>query len=82
MKKLEYLYLSQTRVTESGLAKLADFERLSALTLNDLPISDTGIPSLLAMKGLDTIEMNRTKVTTAGFQRLADAGVNRINVNP
>jgi len=82
LKKLEYLYLSRTRVTDAGVMKLKMLSQLISLKLDRLPITDSSIPTLLALKNLKTIEMNGTDVTAAGFARLSQADIERINVAP
>jgi Leucine-rich repeat (LRR) protein len=71
MKKLQYLYISGTQVTDAGFAKLAGLPELIGIHIDDLPLSDASVDTLLSFNKLADIQMNGTRISPAGLSRLA-----------
>lgn len=81
MNGMSSLYIANTRVTEAGLqASLPAFPELTWLRINGLPVTDALVPTLLELKKLKNIEINRTGISAAGEARLKAAGIERVNV--
>ena len=70
---LERLILSDTRITDQGLAKLAALKSLKTLQLNGTKVSDAGLASLKEMKSLETLQLQDTQATPQGIEELKKA---------
>ncbi len=67
------LVLNNTRVGDTGVARLNDLSALTICTLWDTPVGDASVARLAAAKNLFALQLNGTRVTDAGVARLADA---------
>ena len=65
--------LDNTKVTDAGLSKLANFGKLGFLHLGRTAVSDAGVDPLSGLKTLRTLHVTRTGVTEAGAERLRQA---------
>jgi serine/threonine protein kinase/Leucine-rich repeat (LRR) protein len=69
---LQDLDLSHTGITDQGLKLLARHQRLRRLSLQHLSqVSDDGLKTLAALKGLEYLLLGGTPITDAGFRELA-----------
>ena len=82
MTALQSLHLSNTRITDAGVRKLAMFDKLADVKLSDLPLTNDTIESLTKMKSLKRLEMNDTRISPAALARLTAAGVELVNRKP
>jgi hypothetical protein len=69
---LQSLDLSATKITDSGLATLGefDFPRLKEIALEHTGITDTGLMHLANFKNLEWVSTAGTKVTKEGIRHL------------
>ena len=67
---LTRVVLTDTKVTDAGLAHLKDCKGLTALALNGTPITGTGLEHLKDCKGLTSLDLGYTQVTDAGLEHL------------
>lgn len=65
------LDLSQTAVTDAGLAPVGDLKRLVRLNLSRTGITDAGLGALKGLENLDYLNLYGTQVTDAGLKQLA-----------
>ncbi len=72
--------LSNTKINDAFIAKLAEIPELSTLVLNNTPITDACVPSLKKMKKLTMLEISSSKtVARTEFQDAGDG--NKIRVD-
>jgi len=69
---LRILDLSDTRVTDAGLAHIAQFEALEYLSLRGTRVTDAGLPHLARLRALQELHLSDTHVTQHGVQQLQD----------
>jgi len=62
-----YIDLSESAITDLGVAKLNYFPRAELLKLNYTQVTDEGLAKLSALDDLDWIELHATKVKGTGF---------------
>jgi hypothetical protein len=69
---LQSLDLSGTKVTDAGLATLAEFDcpRLKEIALENTGVTDVGLTGLGKFKSLEWVSVAGTKVTKDGIRRL------------
>ena len=69
---LQSLDLSATKVTDAGLATLAEFDcpRLKEIALEHTHVTDAGLTTLAKFKSLEWVSVAGTKVTKDGIRRL------------
>jgi chromosome segregation and condensation protein ScpB len=60
------------RITDAGLAALADLPALETLHLNATPITDASLPHLHKLKTLKSLNLTETAVTPAAIDTLQD----------
>jgi hypothetical protein len=65
-----YLNLSNTPVTDRGLAVIGRMNKLETLWLNDTDVTDEGLRHLEHLKSLRIVWLVDTKVTVDGVRRL------------
>jgi hypothetical protein len=71
LKSLTTLDLFDTRVTDAGLAHLAEWmPHLEWLELSDTQVTDAGLRSIVGLKHLRRLDVRKTKVTAAGAEEL------------
>jgi len=66
-----WLDLSNTRITDAGLATVTRFRNLTRLHLNRTRISDDGLKQLSGLDQLEYLNLYGTGVTDAGLQSLS-----------
>jgi uncharacterized membrane protein len=66
-----WLNLSGTRITDAGLATVAQFKNLTRLHLNRTTVSDRGLPQLAGLQQLEYLNLYGTGVTDVGLEPLA-----------
>jgi Leucine-rich repeat (LRR) protein len=70
MKRLEKLWISDTKIQEMHLAYISNFPRLRVLFLDDTPLTDRGLQYLRDLKSLEELDLTNTNVTDAGLKHL------------
>ena len=68
--EIEYVWLSNTRVTDAGLAHLQGLMGLKILSLHSTQVTDAGLAHLKGLTGLQILWLNGTQVTDAGLAHL------------
>jgi len=68
---LRHLALRSARITDAGLAHLAQLKDLESLDLEATPVSDAGIEKLADLPRLRSVTLNRTSVTDGVTTTLA-----------
>lgn len=68
---LETLRLESTRVSNAGVATLAEFRRLREIDLADTQIGDAALTTLADLPALEHLDISYTAVTSKGVARLA-----------
>jgi Leucine-rich repeat (LRR) protein len=66
---LESLYLSDTRITDIGLAAVRG-KKLRVLFLDNLPVTDAGLVHLAGITSLQRLVLSGTRITDAGLVHL------------
>src|SRR3569623_627035 len=51
------------RITDDDVAELSELTQLEELSLENAPISDAAVPSLLPLKNLKLLILNKTRIT-------------------
>jgi uncharacterized membrane protein len=69
-RQLLWLDLSDTQITDSGLAVVAKFPNLTRLHLSRTPISDAGLVHLERLERLEYLNLYGTRITDQGVARL------------
>lgn len=67
---LEFLVLSNTRITDAGLAHLTGMINLKWLYIRDTAVADAGLAHLKGLPKLEMLILNNTGVTDAGIVHL------------
>ena len=70
LKRLEYLNLGHSSVTDSDLAHLKSLAELKSLLLNSTNVGDSGLGQLKGLTSLERLSLTNTKVTDAGLVSL------------
>ncbi len=63
LRELKILSLRNSRVTNDGMAHLANLEHLCFVDLSDLPISGNGLKQLNSCSTIETLDLSWTNVT-------------------
>lgn len=71
--QLRELNLSNAKITNAGLERLASFPELVRLDLRDTRISDAGVEHLTILRHLQRLDVVDTWITAQGFRQLCDA---------
>jgi Leucine-rich repeat (LRR) protein len=71
---LQTLYLSNTQVSDAGLAQLAGLGSLQRLDLSNTQVSDAGLAQLAGLGSLQRLDLSNTQVSDAGLAHLAGLG--------
>jgi serine/threonine-protein kinase len=69
--RLQAIVISDTGITDSGLAILAELKNLLCISANRTKITDTGIAKLTGMPKLHTLHLSETRLTDACTGSLA-----------
>ena len=69
--KLQRLFLERTRITDKGIAELAEMTSLRDLFIDMLNVTDAGLAHLKGLKNLKTLWLSNTSVTDAGLDHRA-----------
>jgi hypothetical protein len=64
------LTLTDTRITNAGLAHLERLSSLRYLSLQDTSVTDAGLAHLEGLPNLQEVDLDGTKVTDAGVTEL------------
>jgi len=70
MPQLKKLNLDKTKVTDCGVARIANLPALEFLHLGRTCVTDECVPDLLKMKSLKKLHVTRTQITPEGAARL------------
>ncbi len=70
LPSLEYLSLSDPRITDAALADIARMPSLTTLLFQGCSITDRGLTRLRNLENLEHLMIARTDVTTAGLRHL------------
>ena len=62
---------ARSGLTDAGIARLGDFDRITRLRLDNTELGDGAVDILLALPSLEWLNMYGTKLTDAGLARLA-----------
>jgi len=73
LTQLQFLSLSESRVTDAGLAHLKGMARLETLWLGGTQVTDAGLVHLRGLTSLTSAMLCRTQVTAAGVANLQHA---------
>jgi internalin A len=71
LQKLEYLELSNTRITDEGLKEVAKMQKLTNLGLFGTKITDEGLKEVTKLQHLTHLGLSYTKITDAGLKEVA-----------
>ncbi len=69
LTRLKSLGLAGDRITDAGLAKLANLQALEMLDLDGTLVTNAGLDALVGLKGLKTLRVDHTPVTRKGAAR-------------
>jgi len=69
-KNIIWLNLSDNELSDQDLESLGLMSNLEKLRLENNPVTDDIIPVILSLKHLESINLNETKVSEAGIERL------------
>ncbi len=64
LRRLRYLFMRRTLVTDQGLLEVLDLPELEWLDLSETQVTDAGVRLLGGLPGLSTLYLERTRVTT------------------
>ena len=70
LKRLEWLSLIGSNISDTGLAHLSKTPSLSRLELDYTKVSDAGLVHVEGLKGLTILSLNGTPITDAGLVHL------------
>jgi hypothetical protein len=71
---ITFVDLSQSAITDSGVAKLNHFPMTTTLNLSNTQVTDAGLATLHVLHDLDWLELNDTKVVGSGFAEMNATG--------
>ena len=71
LKKVTFLSLTATRITNQGLKEVAKLEKLKVLWLRYEQITDAGLKEVAKLQQLEQLYLFHTKITDAGLKELA-----------
>ena len=72
LKRLSYLTLHGTGITDEGLKQLAPLNALVFLDVSESHVSDAGLKHLASLKRLAAIDLSFTQVSDKGLSELKD----------
>jgi tRNA A-37 threonylcarbamoyl transferase component Bud32 len=73
IRRLDYLNLTGSNVTDTGMPHLAGLEHLRFFALGDTKITDAALPVFARLSGLKILILQREAVTDAGLDALAES---------
>lgn len=80
---IKAIHLLATRVTDVGLAAIAEFDRLEEVDLAKTPIGDAAVATLATLPKLKYLDLSYTDVTAEGLDRLtAIAALTDLGLDP
>lgn len=71
-KKIEYLSLSGTKISDNALRNLFAFQSLREIHLAETPITDKGLRELAKCQAIDSIDLHRTSISGNGLAILSN----------
>ncbi|QNF34965.1 ribonuclease inhibitor [Adhaeribacter swui] len=71
-ENIVWLDMSETKISNNGLAQLKNFKNLTRLSLDQTTISDAAIPFIKNLSRLKYLNLYGTQVTDQGISQLAD----------
>lgn len=74
---VDYLGLSETRITDTGLENLRGLTNLLFVNLSETPITDAGLIHRKGLANLEVLYLRQTLVTPEGVARICFASVRR-----
>jgi uncharacterized protein (TIGR02996 family) len=73
MTQLQHLALTESEITDAGLARLGGLVRLTRLVLSECSqIGNAGLKSLVGLRHLEDLSLANTKINNAGLKHLAN----------
>ena len=69
LRKLTFLNLALTQITDTGLKDVAKLQNLDRLHLLDTKITNAGLNEVAKLQKLKILELNRTKISDAASKR-------------
>jgi hypothetical protein len=69
LARLKTLGLAGDRITDAGLARLANLQALEMLDLDGTLVTNAGLDALVGLKALKTLRVEKTRVTRKGATR-------------
>jgi hypothetical protein len=69
---LEWLDLTNCRITDAGISRLPELPRLKRLSLEGTQVTDQASPRLAKFAELEELDLSRTAITNAGLIPLTD----------
>ena len=86
LRQLQWLVLSNTRVSDAGLVHLQGLRQLQGLWLANTQVSDSGVVHLQGLRQLYQLDLANTKVTSQGVKKLRQAlphcRIHAVNLSP
>ena len=72
---LEFLQLDGSNVTDKGFAHVANLKKLTLLdmSLTGTNLTDSSVETLAGLKSLKKLNINRSRISPAGIERLKQA---------
>jgi hypothetical protein len=70
LKRLQALYLANTKVTDAGLESIKGLTQLQALYLANTKVTDAGLESIKGLKQLEFLSLANTKITDSGLESI------------
>ena len=70
LKKLQYLNLGETSITDAALKDVQNFHELRCLNISYSTVSNDGLQYLANLKHLSKLDLCRTRVTIEGLKKL------------
>ena len=71
LRKLTFLNLALTQITDTGLKDVAKLQQLIGLVLIGTQITDVGLKEVAKLQKLEVLLLNNTKITDAGLKEVA-----------
>ncbi len=72
-RKVVWVYLSHSKVTDAGLRHLRELTNLRGLILDGTQVTDAGLVHLKGLTNLRRLVLKNTQVTDAGVEKMKNA---------